>query len=55
MLLVGSVLLVRCLNKKQSNKNKYHFHFSLADFVFEGEGGSPLLLNGKPCCFTVLS
>lgn len=34
MLLVQNWLLFQCSNKKQSNKNEYHFHFSLDDFGF---------------------
>lgn len=33
---VQSWLLFKCSNKKQSHKNKQHFHFSLDGFVFEG-------------------
>lgn len=36
MLWVQTWLLLKRSNKKQSNKNKYHFDFSLGDFAFEG-------------------
>lgn len=35
-LLVQSWLFLKCSNKKQSDKNKSHFHFSLGGLVFEG-------------------
>lgn len=43
VLLVQSWLLLTCLNKKRSNKNKCHFHFSLGDFcLLKGGGGKAL-------------